>query len=77
MAFLILFFIGCNNNPNQPNEKTEKIVKKLIPNLLYGIDLNEFDVETKKIRRGDTFGKIIEDNGIDYPYRRIILEPTL
>ena len=48
MVFLIFFFIGCNNNPNQPNEKTEKIVEKLIPNLLYGIDLNEFDVETKK-----------------------------
>ena len=67
MIFLIFFFIGCNNNPNQPTEKTEKIVEKLIPNLFYGIDLNEFDVETKKIRRGDTFGKIIEDNGIDYP----------
>ena len=46
MIFLIFFFIGCNNNPNQPTEKTEKIVEKLIPNLFYGIDLNEFDVET-------------------------------
>ena len=24
-------------------------------------------MKTKKIKRGDSFGKILEDNGIDYP----------
>ncbi len=67
MSFLILLFLGCSNTSNQSIEETEKIVEELIPDLFYGIDLNEFDVETKKIKRGDTFGKIIEDNGIDYP----------
>ena len=33
----------------------------------YGFDLNQFRIVKKKIRKGDTFGSILEDNGIDYP----------
>jgi len=33
----------------------------------YGYDLNQFRQLRKKIRRGDTFGAILEANGIDYP----------
>tara|TARA_A200000113_G_scaffold179265_1_gene164903 strand:+ start:11486 stop:12781 length:1296 start_codon:yes stop_codon:yes gene_type:complete len=36
-------------------------------NMKYGFDLDKFRVVKKKIRRGDTFGSILEDNGIDYP----------
>ena len=36
-------------------------------NMKYGFDLDQFRVVKKKIRRGDTFGSILEDNGIDYP----------
>ncbi len=36
-------------------------------NIKYGFDLDQFKVVKKKIKRGDTFGSILEDNGIDYP----------
>jgi hypothetical protein len=35
--------------------------------LKYGFDLNQYKIVNKKIRRGDTFGSILENNGIDYP----------
>ena len=60
----IIFIIGCGNTIKN---KTPEIIKKIEPNLFYGIDLNKFSVKTKKIKRGDSFGKILEDNGIDYP----------
>jgi len=43
-------------------------------NLKYGFDLDQFRVVEKKIRRGDTFGSILEDNGIDYPEVHNILK---
>ena len=56
---------------------TEKEVSKfsiLKPNIykknvnkLYGINLNSHIIKETKIKRGDTFGKILEENGIDYP----------
>lgn len=36
-------------------------------NIKYGFDLDQLRVVKKKIRRGDTFGSILEENGIDYP----------
>jgi len=35
--------------------------------LKYGLDLDLYKVVKKKIRRGDTFGSILENHGIDYP----------
>ena len=35
--------------------------------LKYGFDLNQYKIVKKKVRRGDTFGSILENNGIDYP----------
>ena len=36
--------------------------------------MNQFRIVKKKIRRGDTFGSILEDNGIDYPEVHNILK---
>ena len=38
--------------------------------------MNNFRVEEKKIKRGDTFGAILENNSIDYPEVYKILEKT-
>ncbi|MEK9612515.1 MAG: peptidoglycan DD-metalloendopeptidase family protein [Flavobacteriaceae bacterium] len=46
----------------------------LEPKLYFGIDLNQYSVQQKKIKRGDTFGKILEENGIDYPQVYNILQ---
>ncbi len=40
---------------------------KIEPNIKYGYDLNLYDERKLKIKRGDTFGAILEQNGIDYP----------
>lgn len=39
----------------------------VLPNWQYGYDLNQYTVRKYKIKRGDTFGAILERNGIDYP----------
>jgi murein DD-endopeptidase MepM/ murein hydrolase activator NlpD len=65
---LLLFFgFGCKENNKKEATAQKNIVKMPTPNLYYGIDLNEYFVKEFKIKRGDTFGKILEENGIDYP----------
>ena len=66
---------GCESpkNSDSPQNLTEN---KYIPNIHFGYDLNNFKVINKKIRRGDTFGSILESNLIDYPEVYKILEKT-
>ena len=51
----------------------DKIID-LSPNMKYGFNLNDFIVKKKKIKRGDTFGSILEENFIDYPEVHKILQ---
>ena len=76
-AVTLLFFfvlISCNNGGETTTKETATPVIETQPNLHYGIDLNHFELQEKKIRRGDTFGKILEENGIDYPQVYSILQ---
>ena len=64
---LLLFFgFGCKENNKKEAIVQNNIVIIPAPNLYFGIDLNEYVVKEFKIKRGDTFGKILEENGIDY-----------
>jgi murein DD-endopeptidase MepM/ murein hydrolase activator NlpD len=66
---------GCNST--EQNFKTEESKQgKYIPDIRFGYDLNNFRIEEKKIKRGDTFGAILENNAIDYPEVYKILEKT-
>ncbi|MGI9541015.1 MAG: hypothetical protein ACR2MI_03050, partial [Flavobacteriaceae bacterium] len=69
MVRLLFFFvfISWNKGGKTATKETAAPVIEIQPNLYYGIDLNHFELQEKKIRRGDTFGKILEENGIDYP----------
>lgn len=59
-------FIGCVDTPTE--EKTAVIIPKAIPpDMRYGYDFNQYISKQFKIKRGDTFGAILERNGIDYP----------
>ena len=58
--FFLLLHLGCKDTSSPFIEETPKLIEEVIPNLFYGIDLNKYDVDTQKIRRGDTFGKILE-----------------
>ena len=48
---------------------------ELIPkNIKYGFDLDQYKIVKKKIKNGDTFGSILEENSIDYPEVHKILK---
>jgi len=71
---LFLIFIAtlvlnaCKNTTSETNADTlkEKIVQPT-PKMRYGYDYNLYQAKEFKIKRGDTFGAILERNGIDYP----------
>ena len=59
-------FVGCTEAPTE--EKTAVVVPEITPpDIRYGYDFNLYDAKQFKIKRGDTFGAILERNGIDYP----------
>ena len=64
---LFLVFFSCKKTPQNQSDKINITSEVKVPNLLYGIDLNKYNIKTQKIKWGDSFGKILEDNGIDYP----------
>lgn len=63
---VLFFFSSCEEKTEAPQEMAlpEVIVE---PDMRYGYDFNQYHVKQLKIRRGDTFGAILEKNGIDYP----------
>ena len=67
-AFLSLIFLiyGC---VDRDQKKVSEIVRvdEIPANNKYGFNLNNYHVVNKKVKRGDTFGSILEENGIDYP----------
>lgn len=69
IALLVLFlFLGCKNK-SAPEANSESTTEEttLPPDMRYGFDFNQFETKKSKIQRGDTFGAILENNGIDYP----------
>ena len=69
---LFLVFISCNDQENKIENKEPLYYEN--KNIKYGFDFNKFFVNQKKIKRGDTFGSILESNGIDYPEVHNILQ---
>ena len=66
---------ACKKNTSQASADAleEKIVQP-IPKIKYGYDYNLYEAKEFKIKRGDTFGAILEQNGIDYPEVYTILQ---
>lgn len=54
-----------------PQEQEEIVIE---PDFRYGYDFNQYEAKQLKIKRGDTFGAILERNGIDYPQVYEILQ---
>ena len=78
---LVLIFIAvlvlnaCKNTTSEAKTDTseEKIIQPT-PKMKYGYDYNLYQEKEFKIKRGDTFGAILERNGIDYPEVYTILQ---
>ena len=67
LAVVVLLQSCKSSNSPAIDETTETEVEIKAKNLKYGFDLERFRIVKKKIRRGDTFSSILEDNGITYP----------
>ena len=58
-----LLFVSCGDTKQAVPEKKveEKIIKQ------FGFTLNDYNVKTGKVKRGDSFGTILENNNLYYP----------
>ncbi len=65
--FFIITLLSCKNEKKLPKPTLINDVLTEEPDIHYGFDFNKFSSKEYKIKRGDTFGDILEDNGIDYP----------
>ena len=65
---IVFLFPSCEIKKQAALTEPPKARAEIKPKKIkYGFDLDQFRVVKKKIRMGDTFGSILEDNGIDYP----------
>ena len=65
---LCLGLLGCSDTTKPLiEEEKAKAVVEIQPDMRYGLDFNQYAAKQLKIKRGDTFGAILERNGIDYP----------
>ena len=71
--FLSSFLLSCEEEVKEDSVTTE-VEEVIPPDLQYGYDFNQYEVKNLKIKRGDTFGSILENNGIDYPIVYEILQ---
>lgn len=72
MGIILLQLLLWGSCAEAPEETTPTAATPIAPSppprdMRYGIDFNLYEVKEKKIRRGDTFGAIMEAHGIDYP----------
>ena len=67
IILISLTIFSCAEKKDYKNSILKPKIKENKINQLYGINLNSHIIKETKIKRGDTFGKILEENGIDYP----------
>ena len=67
IILISLTIFSCAKKKDYKNSILKPKIKENKINQLYGINLNSHIIKETKIKRGDTFGKILEENGIDYP----------
>ena len=65
---ILTLFPSCEIKKSSPLVQPSIAKLELVPkDIKYGFDLNQYRVIRKKIKNGDTFGSILEENNIDYP----------
>ena len=68
LFLIIILFSSCETSKQSPVVDSALAKVEIKPKKIkYGFEIDQFRVVKRKIRRGDTFGSILEDNGIDYP----------
>ncbi len=65
LPILFLFFYACDNKEDDDSlNQISENVEKETPSFLYGFDISEFDIIKDTVRSGDTFGGILDANGV-------------
>jgi murein DD-endopeptidase MepM/ murein hydrolase activator NlpD len=64
ILFIIFFLFSCQENKNE-EQKAEKKPEKIITQ--FGYTLNNYNVKRGRVKSGDSFGTILEDNNLFYP----------
>ena len=70
----LLLLLSCGEETETPPVETPEPEVVVEPDMRYGYDFNQYEAKQLKIKRGDTFGAILERNGIDYPEVYTILQ---
>ena len=74
MEYSLAYLFHVNKMFKKNHLKQPALIIEPKPDLYFGIDRNVYQTEEYKVKRGDTFGKILEENGIDYPQVYAILQ---
>ncbi len=61
---LLVLLLSCNND-SKPASSIKKVIEPK-PIVEFGFNLNNYVVKRDTIKKGDSFGKILEQNNIDY-----------
>jgi len=65
--FISFYIVSCKESKAPEKNITEELELTESPEIKFGFNYTAFTIIEKKIKRGDTFGSILEENGIDYP----------
>ena len=68
LILVILTFCSCTSTPKEENIviKKEKVIKQ------FGYTLNNYNVVRDTVKRGDSFGTILENNNLFYPQMDLV-----
>ena len=64
LPILFLFFYACVDKDEDSINQISEDIEKQVPAFLYGYDISEFNIVKDTVRNGDTFGGILDANGV-------------
>jgi murein DD-endopeptidase MepM/ murein hydrolase activator NlpD len=76
LSFLMTVFYSCNKESDKKEEVFTKIEQSDIPKFEFGFNLDLYDVLVDTIKSGDSFGKILYENHIDFGQIEKIVNAT-
>ena len=62
-AFIFLALVSCTNSSNKA--VPDSVAGEPAPQLRYGLEIQKYDVEPGQVKKGDFFGSIMDDHGVD------------
>lgn len=67
LLFGVLLFVACKENKSETDVVAENIIAKTEPTILFGYNFDDYHVVQKTIKKGESFGEILDKNHVEYP----------